>query len=367
MTGSPTKYRRCLVLAGGGGRLGVHLGAYQAACEAGVAPDVVLGTCGGALIAALVHALPDAAEQRAWLSGPELYAFWCSVRVRRGGRSPLIGAVQRLLDPRLAPTVPELDAEAMFERGSELPSLRWRAVGDTPDAVIVGARLLTQPHDVGTSRGSRPLYETVLIGPPRATARVDGVPSTMRSGVHAGSAIAEQVGVRTPHDITLDDAVTISTTDLIYLPPVTVAGERWLGGAVDLMPVEMARLFADEVWIDRKDMPNRLSLGAAWRAIFGVNASARQRDVDAMHVAVRLEHRGIVRAVPSLMPRRLRWGGGRPFAEPVPAASVADYRRVMLAQIEEGRRRCHAVLAARGLRETLDSAASPSGSLEVPA
>ena len=47
------KYKRCLVLAGGGGRLGTHLGTYAAACEAGEAPDLLLGTCGGALVAEL--------------------------------------------------------------------------------------------------------------------------------------------------------------------------------------------------------------------------------------------------------------------------------------------------------------------------
>jgi predicted acylesterase/phospholipase RssA len=84
MKGERKKYERCLVLAGGGGRLGTHLGVHAAACEAGLAPDLVLGTCGGALVAALIHAESDPARRLAFLAGPEMYRFWRSVRLLPG-------------------------------------------------------------------------------------------------------------------------------------------------------------------------------------------------------------------------------------------------------------------------------------------
>src|SRR5476649_2829801 len=111
------KYARCLVLAGGGGRLGVHLGTVAAAREAGLAPDVILGTCGGALAAALVHAEPDPARQLQFLGGPAMYRFWCGVRTRAATSmaAAALGVSRRALDPRAAPRVPDLDRDALFE------------------------------------------------------------------------------------------------------------------------------------------------------------------------------------------------------------------------------------------------------------
>ena len=353
MIGEAKPYRRCLVMAGGGGRLGVHLGLHAAACEAGCAPDVLVGTCGGALVAALVHAEPDPARQLAWLAGPQMLAFWHAVRARRGASpaAALRGVVGRAFDRRLAPHVPDLEGDALYEVAGDWPALAWRA-GGAPDVVVLGARLLYAAQEAGTRRGDRALFETVALGSARAVEALRGAPAATGTGASPGSAIAPRIAVVDDAAVALGDAVRISLTDMVYLPPAEALGARWLGGAVDLMPVELASRLAPAVWIDRKDPIPPWTMAPAWRAVLGIDGARRQRAVDAARVALRSDHRGLSRALPAPVLRRgLGRVDGRWALALAASTGAHDYRRLVHAQFEEGRRRAQAAWAAQGGRE----------------
>ena len=336
------KYRRCLVLAGGGGRLGTHLGTYAAACEAGEAPDVVLGTCGGALVAALIHAEGNPVRQLDFLAGPEMYRFWCSVRTRHeaGVVAALSGLIRRGLDRRHAPFVPDLDGDALFEVTENWPSLNWRKDDTSIDAVVLGGRLLYQPAEVGRLRAGRTLVEPVAIGPLRACSLLERAPSATGSGPHSHSAVGQNVATLNTEELPLQDAIRISLTDMVYLRPAEAAGGRWLGGAVDLMPVELAARLADEVWTDRKDPIPRWTMAPAWRAVLGIDAARRQRQVDLAEVGLRVDNRGLSRTLPrSVLQRRLVVSRDGLKLSLRACGNEADYRSVILAQFNEGRRR----------------------------
>jgi hypothetical protein len=347
---APAKYRRCLVMAGGGGRLGIHLGTYAAACEAGLAPDVVLGTCGGALIAAIVHAESDLARQLDLLAGPEMYRFWCSARPRAHGSATaaLRAVLRRAADLRHAPRVPDLDGDALFEIAGPLPDLQWRTDGAGPDALVLGARLLHAPGDVGKPRAKRALLQPVAIGSARAGALLAGAPTATAHGHHAGSAVAPLMEAVDTSALSLQQAVQISLTDMVYLPAAEAAGARWLGGVVDLLPVELAARLADEVWIDHKDRIPRWTMQPAWREVLGIDGWKRQQQVDRTPVALRIDHRDLGRTLrEQVLHRELRFAQGRWLLQLRACASEADYRRVMQAQFDEGRRRAQAALAAQ--------------------
>ena len=348
MTELQKKYRRCLVLAGGGGRLGVHLGFHAAACEAGFAPDVLLGTCGGALAAALIQSEADPARQLAWLGSSEMYRFWCSVKPRQPRKlsAALVGVAQRALDVRLAPRVLDLDQLALFEVTGPWPMFGWRGDAASPDAVLLGARLLPLASKVGCARSGRALMEAVGIGPVRACTLLADTASAVGSGLHAGSAVAPRLATAQTSEISLSDAVKISMTDMVYVPPAEVAGARWLGGAVDLMPVELALQLADDVWIDLKDAVPRWTMGPAWRAVLGFDARRRQHQIDNTPVAFRFDNRLLERALPrSALQRELVFRKARWQLNLRACANEADYRSVIHAQFEEGRRRMCSALA----------------------
>jgi hypothetical protein len=344
------KYGRCLVLAGGGGRLGTHLGTYAGACEAGEAPDLVLGTCGGALVAALIHAESDPARQLDFLAGPEMYRFWCAARTRRetSVAVALAGLIRRALDRRHAPFVPDLDRDALFEFTGHWPSLEWRQDGTGTDAVLLGARILYPPTEIGRRRAGRALLEPVAIGPLRACSLLDGTPAATGSGTHVHSAVEENIATLRASELPLQDAVRISLTDMVYLQPTEAAGARWLGGVVDLMPVELASRLADEVWTDQKDPIPRWTMAPAWRAVLGIDVARRQRQVDLADVALRVDNRGLSQALPeSVLEQRLALSRSGLQLTLRACASEADYRRVILAQFNEGRHRTLAAIANR--------------------
>ena len=349
-----------MVLAGGGGQLGLHLGMHAAACEAGEAPDLLLGTCGGALVAALIHAEPDPARQLAWLAGPEMHRFWCRVRPRPGARLPsaLRAAWQRALDRRPAPHLPDLRALALFEAAGPWPSLSWRA-GSGTDAVLLGARLLYDPAEAGQPRGARALFQAVAFGPEHACGLLSQALAATGAARHPGSAIAPEWQAVPAASMALADALRISLTDMVYLPPAQAAGGLWLGGAVDLMPLELAARLADEVWAERKDTIPRWTMAPAWRAVLGIDAKRRQQEVDGLPVALRIDTRrlgrhlgpaGRLRERPrSMLGRRFGLAEGALRWLPDPAATAQDYRDIVHAQFDAGRRMMQAALARRPL------------------
>jgi hypothetical protein len=205
--------------------------------------------------------------------------------------------------------------------------------------------LLAAANDIGQARSGRALMEAVAIGPSRACALLANAASAVGTGAHAGSAVAPKLATADASAISLSDAVRISVTDMIYLPTAQAAGARWLGGAVDLMPVELAAELAEDVWIDLKDAVPRWTMEPAWRAVLGFNAKRRQEEIDDTPVALRFDNRALKRDVPrSVLTRELAFSRGRLQLRLRPCADEADYRRVIQAQFEEGRRRMRRAL-----------------------
>ncbi|MEO8298115.1 MAG: patatin-like phospholipase family protein [Burkholderiales bacterium] len=342
-----SKFQRCMVMGGGGGRLGAYLGMHAAACEAGLAPDLVVGTCGGALAAALVHAEPDPARQLAWLASGEMYRFWAGFRAAPGATltGALAAAALRWLDPRHAPRLPQVHARALFEAPAQWPGLPWREVGDTPEAVLLGARVLYAPHEAGRPRAGRKLFQQVLLCRPAVAARLS-------AGLGAGlaplggpawptSTVASDLAVRS--DVALMDAVRISFGDMFYLPAAALDNDHFIGGVVDLLPVELATRWADKVWIERKPAAT-WTQAPAWRHVLGIDARRRLRAVDHVPVALRIDTRRLGRALPhQLLDKRVQWRTNRLQLQG--CASEADYRQLVHAHWQEGQRLVREALA----------------------
>lgn len=331
-----------MVMGGGGGRLVAYVGMHAAACEAGLAPDLVVGTCGGALAAALVHAEPDPARQLAWLASTELYRFWAGFRAAPQATitGTLAAAALRWLDPRLAPWVPQLHRGSLFEAPSDWPMLPWRHNGDTPQAVLLGARLLYAPHEAGQAREKRRLFELTALCTPAVAARLGAAAAPLGGPAWPGSTLASTLAVRS--NIDLMDAVKISFTDMYYLNVPTVDNEHYLGGVADLLPVELAAQWAHKVWIERK-APATWTLTPAWRQVLGIDAPQRLQQVDSTPVALRIDTRHLARALPrQLLEKRLHWRSNR--LQLLACSSEADYRQRVHAHWQEGHRLMRAAL-----------------------
>ncbi|MRW88446.1 hypothetical protein GJ699_00410 [Duganella sp. FT80W] len=265
-----------MVMGGGGFRFGIYIGMYAALKEAGQAPDVLLASCGGAIAATIIHNLPEPDAQRAWLTSEDMYSFWCSLRATEHAAlyGTLLRAAKRKLSSAPAPVVPDLFNDYLFEIPPQLP---FPPASGTPavEVAIIGGKLLFGPQDVGQRRGQRKLYaETVFCSERAAAALRDMEPplSAPRWGNHA---IANQLLTDTGTNV--NDAARISIADMVYFRSAQYRGDEYIGGVLDLFPVEIARRLGDEVIMEFKEAFDQVFSIPAWRAVLGVDGNARLR------------------------------------------------------------------------------------------
>ena len=269
-----------MVFAGGGFRFGAYLGMYAAASEARKKPDILLASCGGAIAAAIIHALPDDDARKAWLCSPALYDY-----CRQAHSTPhaalhrVLGrALQRRFSTGLAPIIPNLFSEYLFEPPADaipLPSVN--PYPGQPALAIIGAKILFAPAEVGQARGARKLFAETVFADQRvhdllrfATAAVAGDP-------WQASSIAADLCFKSLYP--LASAVLISTADVIYFPAVSHFGQFYSGGAVDLFPVEIAKQLAREIIMEFKAPLNRNFAQPAWLSVYGIDGNDRLAQV----------------------------------------------------------------------------------------
>lgn len=265
-----------MVLGGGGFRFGIYIGMYAALRQAGKAPDVLLASCGGAIAAAIIHNLPDPEAQRKWLSSEEMYAFWCSLRATRHAAliGTLLRAARRKLSSAPAPVIPDLFNDYLFEIPPQLP---FPAANGKPevDVAIIGGKLLFGPEDVGRRRGQRKLYAETIFCNERAAAALRGMTSPLADARWGDHAIAGEL--LTDSSASVTEAARISISDMIYFRSAPYRGDEYIGGVLDLFPVEIARKLGAEVVMEFKEAFDQVFSIPAWRSVLGVDGNARLR------------------------------------------------------------------------------------------
>ncbi|NGZ83801.1 patatin-like phospholipase family protein [Duganella sp. SAP-35] len=265
-----------MVMGGGGFRFGIYIGMYAALRQAGQAPDVLLASCGGAIAATIIHNLPEPEEQRAWLASPEMYRFWCGLKSTH--HAALLGtlrrAAQRKLSSASVPVIPDLFDYYLFEIPPQLP---FPPASGTPevDVAIIGGKLLFGRADVGQARNGRKLYaETVFCGE-RAAAALRGMDSPLADARWGEHAVAREMIVDSATSVA--EAARISIADMIYFRCQPHRGDEYIGGVLDLFPVEIAGKLGEEVVMEFKEAFDQVFSIPAWRAVLGVDGNARLR------------------------------------------------------------------------------------------
>ncbi len=287
-----------MVFAGGGFRFGIYLGMYAAARDAGRAPDLLLATCGGAIAATIIQALPDDAQRLAWLSSPEMYRFWGSLQAARQASllRTLARAARQGFSRARAPVIPDLFNDYLFDVPPQLP-LPVASAQPGLAVATIGGKLLFGPADAGQARAGRKLFVQTVLCEARAAALVQGMASPFASAVWGDHAIANEVLTRT--DIPQRDAARLSITDFYYFPCHRQGDEHYIGGVLDLFPIELAHRLADEVMIEFKESFDQTFSIPAWRAVLGLDGNQRLRHVNAQKADVWFDSSDISRALPT--------------------------------------------------------------------
>ena len=312
-------YQQCMVLSGGGFRFGIYLGMYAAARDAGQAPDLVLASCGGAIAAAVIHRVPDPVRQKAWLVSPEMHQFWRSI-----GPAPaatihrtLLDVASRAINPRLAPRFPDLFDNYLFALPA-LPQLASPVAEHGPDVALVGSKLLYTSAQVGQRRGRRKLFEQTVFCNARAAQLLLGVPAPLGAAQWGNTAVAPHVATDTT--MPLDVAARISVSDMYYFSCHPHGDAHYMGGVVDLFPIELAHRLANRVVMEFKAPFDQLTSVPAWRAVLGTNANQRLRQMHAQHADVWIDTSDIMHALDKPYMRNvLAWRENRVRLEHTPS------------------------------------------------
>jgi len=336
-----------MVMAGGGFRFGYYLGMHAAAEDSGMAPDIILASCGGSLAAAIIHALPDAAQRKQWLTSREMYRFMCSLRAAPHVRPlPVLGAaLLRGLSRGRAERVPDVFNDYMFELPETLPLPAPCAAG--PALAVVAAKLLFGREQAGEARGDRALFAEVLFGPERACGLLQGWQSPASSPAWSCGAVAP--GLLLDSAMPAADAVRSSITDMLYFACHPHGGEHYMGGVIDLFPIEIAHGLAKHVTMEAKPPFGQVLAIPALRKVLGIDGNARLKHVHAQHAHAWVDTSDISHALRgSGMQKRIDWLGNRIRLQ-MPS-SLDEYAKDVEAQWQYGYQRGIEAYASPGLR-----------------
>lgn len=347
------KYQRCMVMAGGGFRFGYYLGMHAAAEDCGMAPDIILASCGGSLAAAIIHALPDAAQRKQWLASQQMYQFLRGLRVAPHVRPlPVLGAaLLRGLSRGRAQRVPDVFGDYLFELPPVLP-LPAPAADAQPHAAlaIVAARVLFDRAQVGQARAGRPLFAEVVFGPERACRLLQGWRAPASDPAWNCGAVAPELLADSRMPVA--DAVRSSITDMLYFACHAHGGQHYMGGVIDLFPIEIAHGLARHVTMEAKPAFGQALAIPALRAVLGIDGNARLRHVHGQHAHAWVDTSDISSALRGNgLRKRVDWLGNRLQLEGPPTFEA--YVREVEAQWQYGYQRAmeaYAQPAGAGLR-----------------
>lgn len=281
----PQKYERCMVLAGGGFRFAYYLGMYAAAVETGNKPDLLLASCGGAIAAAVIQALPDDRQRKAWAASPALYRYLSSVEstAQAAILTALAGAIQRRFQGGRAAFIPDLFNDYFFDAREALPLPELKG-GSEVALAIVGGKILFSEQDVGQPRRGRKLFAETIFCDNRTAGLLADMASPLSDARYGDHAIAPQL--LTDVHMPLRDAVRISIADMFYFRCHVHSSGSYTGGVVDLFPLELAHRLAHRTVMEFKAPFTQSTAIPALRAVLGIDANQRLCDVHGQHADV---------------------------------------------------------------------------------
>lgn len=282
-------FKRALVLTGGGFKFLYFVGMYDALVDSGQQPDLIIATCGAAVAAALIQGEPDRDRRLHLLQSPELLQAVRSFRLVRGGVRDLELLIRKVSRydtgwRTRSDVIPDLFSLALYDTDPvSLPgwerSFTDRLEG-APHLLIVGAQLDVDPSQVETSRNGRGLYREVYFTDPEVAVHLQGVRSAIGLR-YPGSAVSPETITRT--DFSVGDAALVSIRDPFLFRPVHRDGTYFIGGNVNLYPLELARHLADEVTMTFNTAFNGFER-LAIRVSLGYDMNQRLREITASPV-----------------------------------------------------------------------------------
>ena len=274
-------FERALILGGGGATFGKLVGILDALRRQGQSPDIIIATCGGALSAAMAHEFPETHDMIEYAKSSELHHFLKSIRFKQSRICSRLGvAFCRTINEWDADRIPDLTSTYLLDVPNQLalPTLNRPFSRRKLPIVIVGSQLLFDPEDereVGTQRGNRKLFRETFFTDPRTAIYLRNFVSPTATQFPR-SAVSARTQIIT--HFTLTQAIRVSISDGLLMRPAEYGGEHFMGGQIDLHPLELAHHLAREV-ISMYPAPQDLLGEASFHVIYDFDFRLRSERV----------------------------------------------------------------------------------------
>lgn len=309
-------YQRVQLFSGGGSRFGYYLGSYAALVAHDLAPDMIIGTCGGSLSAYLVQRAPDPKDLQQLMCSRELYHVISAIRhvspdeaSRRLKIRYMTHALKRWrLSRQLSQRQAQQQADSYEQLLDELQQLAMFRINDesqwlddlsgfdaskndpdeidsatsknTPEIAIIASRLYQKPASLISPNAPLKLQE-LLFAPPRLTASLSELTDKkMRSPAHVFADERIHQSVKILSQWKSVSAIRASMADMYYLPPTHIETLGWcLGGVINLTPIELACQSAETVFAETKAGYDSWLAAPAIQRVFGFDPNQRLAQV----------------------------------------------------------------------------------------
>lgn len=246
---SQNKFKRALVISGGGIAPGMALGLIHGAKAAGYHPDIIIVTCGASIGAGIAHSYPDHQQAKDFLTSPEFYQILVNnVSIDTRFVFPILTKLEKATQdltrmPYLfSDTI--LDAPERLE--SFLPGDKFTNTKNKPRYLVLAAKANFGPNDFDHSLHGGAFFKQVYFTDADTAQKLKNFPSPIQR-LFPDSRVEKTTEVIS--NVSFTEAVRASISDPILINPAKIGNDYYFSGGVDLFPVETAQALADEVLI----------------------------------------------------------------------------------------------------------------------
>ncbi len=278
------KYNRAIVFSGGGFRIGLYLGMFAAANDAGINPDLIIASCGGSFSTAIINSFETDAERKEFLLSEKLFNFFKSFSLTKEKMLYRIGidSLIRQFRKKNASHIIDLFTKYLVEVpdfNDFFPELK-NSFNNSIKILLIGSKILYSENEVGLKRKNKKLFKEIIFTDPQTKKFIEGSYSAV--GEHyKESSIHKEIDIYS--ETPMKEAVRISIADMFYFSPYKLNDEFYMGGAINLMPMEIAEKVSHSVIFEFKQEYKPKIEESAIRNVFGYSGIERMKAVHDMY------------------------------------------------------------------------------------
>lgn len=272
-------FHRVVVFSGGGFEFAQFLGAMEALEDSDKKPDLIIASCGGSIAAAIIANFSDPNLRRQFLFSHRFRDFVRSSQANKNILSVSAGRSwlnRRTKEAKLS-LIPAIFTDYLIDAPVNLPLPEMNiAFSSSPiPMIIIGGKILFTSTQVGQPKKQK-LFREVYFTSPDVGSHLKDFKSPVGRDFDSSS-IDLNIEVNT--DTGVMQAARAAATNPMIFPPALINHDYYVGGSINLYPLELARELAEEVVMSFGEDFSEYSGVPVIKAAFQFDANERLRSV----------------------------------------------------------------------------------------